>query len=57
MQICKECGIKISRATMFSDDGRKRFDKCLECRTKTKKSEENEVNFGEVLYKAMCNRK
>ena len=57
MQICKECGIKISRATMFSDDGRKRFDKCIECRSKANKSEENEVNFGEVLSKAINNRK
>ena len=59
MQLCRDCGIKMTGVMSFSKDKREKFDRCPKCHSETKrrKIDEKEVDFGEVLSKTVENRK
>lgn len=59
MQLCRDCGIKMTGVMSFSKDKREKFDRCPKCHSETKhrKIDEKELSFGEVLHKAINNRK
>ena len=53
MQICKNCYIKMTGVSSFSDGQMERYYKCQKCKyeTKHRKLRKEELNFGEVLDK------
>lgn len=59
MQFCRDCNTKMVGVMSFSKDKHEKFCRCPSCysETKHKKLDEKEISFGEVLHKAMNNRK
>ena len=59
MQFCKDCNIKMKGVVSFSMDKHEKFDRCPKCfgETKHKKLRDAELDFGEVLNKAINKRK
>ena len=59
MIICKDCNTPMQPIMSFSKDKHEKFNKCPKCygETKHRKINDNELNFGEVLDKAMHKRK
>ena len=57
--ICKNCYIPTVGVISFSKDKREKFDRCPQCfgETKHKKLRDAELDFGEVLNKAINKRK
>ena len=59
MIICKDCYIPMIGVMSFSKDKHEKFDrypKCF-CETKHQKLRDDELDFGEVLNKAINKRK
>ena len=59
MIICKDCYIPMIGVMSFSKDKHEKFDCCPKCfgETKHRKLTDDELDFGEVLNKAINKRK
>ena len=59
MIICKDCYVPMIGVISFLKDKREKFDHCPQCfgETKHKKLRDAELDFGEVLNKAINKRK
>lgn len=59
MQFCRDCNTKMIGVMSFSKDKHEKFDKCPKCYSETKhrKLDNKELDFREVLDKAIQNRK
>lgn len=59
MQFCRDCKTKLVSVLSFSKDKHEKFCRCPKCygETKHRKLDDKELNFGEVLDKAIRNRK
>ena len=59
MQFCKDCNIRMKGVMSFSKDKHEKFDRCPKCfgETKHRKLQDEELDFGEVLNKAIHKRK
>lgn len=59
VQICKICNSKMVGVMSFSKDKQEKYCRCSYCYSESKhrKMDEKELTFGEVLHKAMNNRK
>lgn len=59
MMICRDCGIKMSNVMSFSQDKHEKFCKCPKCYSETRhqKLRDEELDFGEVLDKAIHNKR
>ena len=59
MIICKDCYIPMVGVMSFSLDKHEKFCRCPKCysETKHKKLQDSELDFGEVLNKAIHKRK
>ena len=59
MQLCKDCYVPMIGVMSFSKDKREKFDRCPKCfgETKHRKLQDEELDFGEVLNKAIHKRK
>lgn len=57
MIVCKNCYIPMIAVLSFSKDKHEKFCKCPKCYGETKHTRirDNELNFGEVLYKTFNN--
>ena len=59
MIICKDCYVPMVGVMSFSKDKHEKFDRCPKCfgETKHRKLRDDELDFGEVLDKAIYKRK
>ena len=59
MMVCRDCCIPMQPVMSFSKDKHEKFCRCPKCRgeTKHKKLRDAELDFGEVLNKAINKRK
>ena len=59
MMICKTCDIQMQSVMEFSKYKHDKFCRCQKCysETKHKKLQDSELDFGEVLNKAIHKRK
>ena len=59
MIICRTCSIPMQSVMSFSSDKHEKFDRCPKCfgETKHRKLTDDDLNFGEVLNKAIHKRK
>ena len=59
MIICRTCSVPMHPVMSFSKDKREKFDRCPKCfeETKHRKLTDDDLNFGEVLNKAIHKRK
>ena len=59
MTICKDCYVPMQPVMSFSKDKHEEFGRCLKCfgETKHRKLTDDELDFGEVLNKAINKRK
>ena len=59
MQLCKDCYIPMVGVMSFSKDKHEKFDRYPKCfgETKHRKLQDEELDFGEVLSKAIHKRK
>ena len=59
MIICKTCSIPMQPVMSFSKGKHEKFDRCPRCfgETKHRKLKDNELDFGELLDKAIHKRK
>jgi hypothetical protein len=59
MKLCKDCLVTMSSVMSFSQEKREKFNRCPKCHGETKhhKIKDSELSFGEVLHKAIKNRK
>ena len=59
MQLCKDCYVQMIGVMSFSKDKREKFCRCPKCYSETKhrKLQDEELDFGEVLNKAIHKRK
>ena len=59
MQFCRDCSTKMVGVLSFSKDKNEKFNYCPRCYSETKhrKLDNKELDFGEVLDKAIRNRK
>lgn len=57
--ICRTCNIPMQPVMSFSKDKHEKFDRCPKCfvETKHRKLQDEELDFGEVLNKAINKRK
>ena len=55
MTICKDCYVPMQPVVSFSKDKHEKFDRCPKCfgETKHRKLTDDDLNFGEVLNKAI----
>ena len=55
MTICKDCNTQMQPVMSFSKDSHEKFNKCPRCYGETKhvKLRDDELTFGEVLYKEL----
>ena len=55
MIICKDCYVPMIGVMSFSKDKHEKFDRCPKCfgETKHRKLRDDELTFGEVLYKEL----
>lgn len=58
MILCKDCGIPMVAAMSFSKESNEKFNRCPKCYAETKhvKLRESDLDFGEVLHKAINRR-
>lgn len=59
MRICRDCLVPMTGVMSFSKDKREKFNRCPQCHgeTKHRNIKDDELPFGEVLGKAIKNRK
>ena len=59
MQLCKDCYVPMIGVMSFSKDKHEKFYRCPKCfgETKHRKLQDEELDFGEVLNKAINKRK
>ena len=59
MMICKDCYVPMIGVMSFSKDKREKFCRCPKCygETNRQKLRDEELDFGEVLYKEIHKRK
>ena len=59
MTICRACNVPMHPVMSFSKDKHEKFDRCPKCfgETKHRKLQDEELDFGEVLNKAIHKRK
>ena len=59
MIICRICSIPMQPVMSFSKDKQEKYNKCPRCYGETKhaKLRDDELDFGEVLYKELHKRK
>ena len=59
MMICKDCYVPMVGVMSFSKDKNEKFCRCPKCyeETKHRKFKNDELNFGEVLSRAIHKRK
>ena len=59
MMVCRDCCIPMQPVMSFSKDKHEKFDRCPKCfgETKHRKLTDDDLNFGEVLNKAIHKRK
>ena len=59
MQLCKDCYVPMIGVMSFSKDKHEKFCRCSKCcsETRHKKLRDDELDFGEVLNKAIHKRK
>ena len=59
MMICKDCYVPMVGVMSFSKDKHEKFSRCPKCYSETKhrKLQDEELDFGEVLNKAIHKRK
>ena len=59
MIICRTCSIPMQPVMSFLKDKREKFDRCPQCfgETKHRKLTDDELDFGEILNKAIHKRK
>ena len=59
MNICKNCNTSMKQVMSFSKDKHEKFDRYPKCfgETKHRKLTDDELDFGEVLNKAINKRK
>lgn len=59
MKLCRDCLVPMTGVMSFSKDKREKFNRCPQCHgeTKHRNIKDDELSFGEVLGKAMRNRK
>ena len=59
IMICRTCSIPMQPVMSFSKDKYEKFDRCPKCfgETKHRKLTDDDLNFGEVLNKAIHKRK
>ena len=59
MIICKDCYVPMIGVISFLKDKHEKFDRCPQCfgETKHRKLTDDELDFGEVLNKAIHKRK
>ena len=55
MTICRDCNIPMQPVMSFASDKQEKFCRCPKCyeETKHKKLSDDELTFGEVLYKEL----
>ena len=55
MMICRDCNVLMKQVMSFSNDKHEKFDRCPKCfgETKHRKINDDELNFGEELNKAI----
>ena len=59
MKICRDCLVPMTPIMSFSREKNEKFNRCPKCHGETRhqKIKDSELSFGEVLGKAMNNRK
>ena len=59
MMICRDCNVLMQPVMSFSKDKHEKFCRCPKCYSETKhrKLTDDELDFGEVLNKAINKRK
>ena len=59
MTFCRDCNALMRPVMSFSKDKHEKFDRCPKCfgETKHKKLRDAELDFGEILNKAINKRK
>ena len=59
MTICRDCNVPMHPVMSFSKDKREKFCRCPKCYSEIKhrKLRDNDLDFGEVLNKAIHKRK
>lgn len=59
MIVCRDCGIKMSNVMSFSQEKHEEFCKYPKCYSETKHQKliNDELNFGEVLSKAIHSKR
>lgn len=59
MRMCGDCLVPMVGVMSFSREKREKFKHCPKCHGETRhnKIKDKELSFGEVLHKAMNNRK
>ena len=59
MTICRNCSIPMQPVMSFSKNKHEKFNRCPKCfgETKHQKLKDDELDFGEVLNKAINKRK
>ena len=59
MTFCRDCNVLMQPVMSFSKDKHEKFDRCPKCfgETKHRKLTDEELDFGEVLNKAINKRK
>ena len=59
MTICRDCNVPMHPVMSFSNDKREKFCRCPKCYSETKHKiiRDVELDFGEVLNKAIHKRK
>ena len=59
MTFCRDCNVLMQPIMSFSKDKHEKFDRCPKCfgETKHKKLRDAELDFGEILNKAINKRK
>ena len=59
MKMCRDCLVSMVGVMSFSKEKREKFNRCPKCHDETRhnKIKDKELSFGEVLNKAMTNRK
>ena len=57
--MCRDCLVPMVGVMSFSQEKREKFNRCPKCHSDTRhnKIKDNELSFGEVLNKAINNRK
>ena len=59
MQFCRDCKTKMVGVLSFSEEKNEKFNRCPKCYSETKHNsiKDKDLDFGEVLDRAIKNRK